>query len=64
MRVPLIFLLPIDVMVAVSEAMTIAVFAGLIARTLRYIRHNAATSMHGSRVDPTHPVGAPGARSR
>jgi hypothetical protein len=38
-RVPLIYLLPIDVMVAVSEAMTIAVFVGLIAWTLRYIRH-------------------------
>ena len=38
-RVPLIYPLLIDVVVAVSEAMTIAVFAGLIAWTLRYIRH-------------------------
>jgi hypothetical protein len=36
-RVPLIYLLPVDVLVAVSEAMTIAVFAGLIAWTLRYM---------------------------
>ena len=45
-RVPLIYLPPIDV--AVSEAMTIAVFAGLIAWTLRYVRH--PTRWH-SRID-------------
>jgi hypothetical protein len=38
-RVPLIYLLPISVMVAVSEAMTIVTFAGLIGWTAWYIRH-------------------------
>jgi hypothetical protein len=37
-RMPLIYLLPIDVMVGVSEAMTIATFAGLITWNARYIR--------------------------
>ena len=43
-RVPLIYLLPIDVMVGVSEAITIVVFTGLIAWTLRYIRHATRTA--------------------
>lgn len=43
-RVPLVFLLPIDVMVALSEALTIITFAGLIAWTIRYVRHATATA--------------------
>ena len=41
LRVPLIFLLPIDVMVAVSQAMMIAAFALLIAWTSWYSRRAA-----------------------
>lgn len=37
-RVPLVFALPVDVMVGVSEALTIVTFVGLIAFTLRYVR--------------------------
>lgn len=37
-RVPLVYLLPISVMVAVSETMTVATFAALISWTLWYIR--------------------------
>lgn len=42
LRVPLVFLLPIDVMVAVSQAMMIAAFALLIAWTSWYTRRAAA----------------------
>jgi hypothetical protein len=38
LRVPLVYLLPIPVMVAVSEAMMIATFAGLIGWNLWYVR--------------------------
>ena len=41
LRVPLVFLLPIDVMVAVSQAMMIAAFALLIAWTSWYSRRAA-----------------------
>ena len=44
LRVPLIFLLPIDVMVAVSQAMMIAAFALLIAWTSWYSRRAALRS--------------------
>jgi len=42
LRVPLIFLLPISVMVAVSQAMMIAAFALLIAWTSWYVRRATA----------------------
>jgi hypothetical protein len=42
LRVPLVFLLPIDVMVAVSQAMMIAAFALLIAWTSWYVRRATA----------------------
>ena len=42
LRVPLDFLLPVSVMVAVSQAMMIAVFALLIAWTSWYVRRAAA----------------------
>lgn len=42
LRVPLVFLLPIDVMVAVSQAMMIAAFALLIAWSSWYARRAAA----------------------
>jgi hypothetical protein len=41
-RVPLVYLLPVDVMVGVGEAMSVAVFAGLITWTLWYVRRAGA----------------------
>jgi hypothetical protein len=50
-RVPLIYLLPIDVMVGVSEAMLIAAFALLITRNLWYVRR-ATTRATARSVQP------------
>lgn len=41
-RVPLVFLLPISVMVGLGEAMTIAVIGGLLAWTIWYVKRAAA----------------------
>jgi hypothetical protein len=41
-RVPLVFLLPIDVMVGLGEAMTIAVIGGLLAWNISYVRRATA----------------------
>ena len=41
-RVPLVFLLPIDVMVALGEVMTIAVIAGLLAWNIWYVKRPTA----------------------
>ena len=41
-RVPLVFLLPVSVMVGVGEALTVATFGGLIAWTVRYVRRSRA----------------------
>ncbi len=41
-RVPLVYLLPIPVMVGLSEALMIATFAGLIAWNLWYVRRSPA----------------------
>jgi hypothetical protein len=46
--VPLVYLLPIDVMVGVGEAMTIAAFAGLISWNLWYVKR--ATARAAARV--------------
>jgi hypothetical protein len=41
-RVPLVFLLPIDVMVALGEVMTIAVIGGLLAWNIWYVKRATA----------------------
>ena len=43
-RVPLVYLLPVSVMVGVGEAMTIATFAGLITWNLWYVKRATARS--------------------
>jgi hypothetical protein len=48
-RVPLVFLLPIDVMVALGEVMTIAVIAGLLAWNIWYVKRATA---RGSATSP------------
>jgi hypothetical protein len=41
-RVPLVYLLPVSVMVGVGEAMTVAAFAGLITWNIWYVRRVTA----------------------
>jgi hypothetical protein len=43
-RVPLVYLLPVSVMVGVGEAMTVAAFAGLIAWNIWYVRRVTASA--------------------
>ena len=43
-RIPLIYLLPVDVMVGLSEAMFVATFAGLLAWTVWYVKRGEAAA--------------------
>jgi hypothetical protein len=43
-RVPLVYLLPVSVMVGVGEAMSIATIAGLIGWTIWYVRRKTASA--------------------
>ena len=45
-RVPLVYLLPVSVMVGVGEAMSVAAFAGLITWNIWYVKR--ATARAGS----------------
>jgi hypothetical protein len=66
-RVPLVYLLPISVMVGVSEAMMIATFAGLITWTLCYVRRvtaRRARTEESAPPLPSAPVIAPEQTSR
>ena len=56
-RVPLVFLLPIDVMVALGEVLTIAVIGGLLAWNIWYVKRATA------RVPPPRPTERRTARS-
>jgi hypothetical protein len=51
-RVPLVFLLPVSVMVGVGEAMSIATIAGLIGWTVWYVRRAAAAERARSSAEP------------
>jgi hypothetical protein len=57
-RAPLVYLLPIPVMVGLSEAMMIATFAGLIAWNLWYIRRAEARPVDAGPA-PSPGPGAP-----
>jgi hypothetical protein len=46
-RVPLVYLLPVSVMVGVGEAMTVAAFAGLVTWNLWYVRRLGAREAAG-----------------
>ena len=48
-RVPLVFLLPISVMVALGEVMTIAVIGGLLAWNIWYVKRATARGRDGGR---------------
>jgi hypothetical protein len=43
-RIPLVYLLPVSVMVGVGEAMSIATIAGLIGWTIWYVRRKTAAA--------------------
>jgi hypothetical protein len=48
-RIPLVYLLPVSVMVGVSEAMSIAAFAGLITWNVWYVRRATARAAAADR---------------
>jgi hypothetical protein len=62
-RVPLVYLLPVSVMVGVGEAMSVATFAGLITWNIRYVKRATARAAAGSaQPDAAQPDAArPGA---
>jgi hypothetical protein len=52
-RVPLVYLLPVSVMVGVGEAMSIAAFAGLITWNLWYVRRAGAQEAAARAANPS-----------